>query len=112
MKLLQFLFLLILTSCSFSAKNVQQRSAFFEHQINQYKDSLIHLMTELEEAESYIVTAEVHQVTRTREEKEIQILNLNDYKAELDNRIQSVKSLINCYSDSLLLITDQQIIKH
>ncbi len=112
MKSLQFLFLLIVASCSFSDKRAQQRSAFLEHQLNHYKDSLIHLMIEYEESESYLETAEVHQVTRTPEEKERQIKNLTEYKTELDNRIQSVRRLINCYTDSLLLITDHQIKKH
>ncbi len=112
MKSLQFLFLLIVTSCSFSDKRVQQRSAFFEHQIDQYKDSLIQLMIKHEESASYLETAEVNQVTRTPEEKERQIKNLTEYKTELNNRIQSVNRLINSYTDSLLLITDQQIKKH
>jgi hypothetical protein len=107
-----FLFLLILTSCSFFDKTVQKRSVFFEHQINQYEDSLIHLMIELEESESYLETAELHQVTRTPEEKERQIKNLSEYKTELATKIQSVKILIDSYTDSLLLITDQQRIKH
>jgi flagellar biosynthesis chaperone FliJ len=58
---------------------------------------------EHEKSESYIATAEVHQVTRSSEEKARQLKNLTDYKEEVEQKIQSVESLIRIYADSLSL---------
>jgi flagellar biosynthesis chaperone FliJ len=108
MKSVLFLFLWIFSSCSLSDKNAQKQHVFYEHQINQYKDSLINLKIELENSVSYIETAEVHQVTRTTEERERQLKNLIDYKAELEYKIKSVGSIMDSYSDSLSLLQSNQ----
>ncbi len=97
------LILLIFVSCASSGKRYKEEKVFYELQLNIYSDSLSILKIEYEKSESYIATEDVHQVMRTPEEKERQLKNLNAYRVELENRIQSIEGLINSYEDSLLL---------
>jgi outer membrane murein-binding lipoprotein Lpp len=64
-------------------------------------DRLKSFEKEKEDAQRYIESAEVHQVTRSKEEKARQLLNLNLYKTEIGSRIDSTRALINNYKDSI-----------
>jgi len=100
MKSILILSLLMLAGCNSSGR-LQERQTFYQEQLIQLKDSLNQLKLEEEKSESYLATAELHQVTRSPEEKEIQLKNLRDYKVELNTRIQSVERLVKSYTDSL-----------
>ena len=101
MKLIVILFLLILIGCNSSGRRLQERETFYQEKLIQLKDSLDQLKLEEQKSESYQATAELHQVTRSPEERERQLKNLRDYQAELNDRIQFVESIINSYTDSL-----------
>ena len=62
---------------------------------------LKNLEREKEDAQGYLESAQVHQVTRSKEEKARQLLNLNLYRAEIGSRIDSTRALINNYRDSI-----------
>lgn len=108
MKSILFLFLLIFTSCTLSDRRMQERKSYYEQHLEQLTDSLSNLSVEHEESKNYLVTAETHQVTRSPDEKERQIKNLNDYQVELEFKIKSVESLINHYKDSISLLPINQ----
>jgi uncharacterized protein YcfL len=101
MKSILILSVFMMTGCSSSGRRQQERQTFYQEQLIQLNDSLNHLRMEEEKSASYLATAELHQVTRSPEEKERQLKNLRDYQAELRVRILSIESAINNYTDSL-----------
>jgi regulator of sigma D len=103
MRLLIILTLLVSSSCTYPDKRRHEKRALYETQLTHFKDTLSNLMIEHEQSESYIATAEVHQVTRSPEEKGRQLKNLKDYRTELERRIRLYDSLIAIYTDSLSL---------
>lgn len=52
-------------------------------------------------AQSFIESAEVHQVMRTEEEKARQLSNLHLYMAEIELKVDPLQQLVKMYIDSI-----------
>lgn len=59
------------------------------------------LVKEGERAESFVATAETHQVLRTPQDRETQVSNLKTYQKKISHQIDSVDHLLALYADSL-----------
>ena len=65
------------------------------------RNCIIELENTRSEAQSFIESAEVHQVMRREEDKARQLSNLHLYMAEIEFEIDSMQQLIKMYEDSI-----------
>lgn len=92
------LFCLVLPGCNQRGKEMKPH---WEARVVVLQHRLDSLQTEKDAAQSFIESAEIHQVTRPLEEKAQQLDNLNDHKSEIEQEIVAIKTLIGQYSDSI-----------
>jgi hypothetical protein len=78
-------------------KNLQSRSKT----LSELNIKLKQLEKEKGDAQSFIESAEVHQVLRSKEEKAKQLDNLDLYKTKIELRIDSLRVLVGKYNDSI-----------
>lgn len=95
---------LALSSCTSSGRLRDDRIAKlagWERDLDSLESVRTDLQEELKASVSYIESAEVHQVLRSREEKARQLYNLNLYQDEIKAKLDSVENFITLYTDSI-----------
>jgi hypothetical protein len=95
---------LVLLGCNQRGKEMKPH---WEARVVVLQHRLDSLQSEKDAAQSFIESAEIHQVTRPPEEKAQQLYNLNDHKSEIEKEIGAVKTLIGQYSDSIAGVEGQ-----